>query len=119
MEKEIGKKHETKPEENRQTEEEKKTKCLKENRITCAIQDKKNMKIDIPVKETVDKDKTTKEKTTKKYSDLNVKVKPNIVQCKFCPKKISEGEDMAEHIKQMWPGHLDNIFKPAVKKKCF
>ena len=117
VEKEISKKHETKPEENRQTEEEKKTKCLKENCITCAIKDKKNMKIDIPVKETVDKDKTTKEKTTEKYSGSNVKVKPNIVQCKFCPKKISEGDDMEEHIKQMWPGHLSNM--PRVKKKYF
>ena len=44
-------------------EEEKKTKCMKENCITCAIKDKKNIKIDIPEKKTI-KDKTTKEKTT-------------------------------------------------------
>ena len=108
-------------------EEEKGKRCIKENCITCAIKDKKYIEKDIPETETF-KD-TPEEKTTEKESDRpcsydsdldsNMKVKPKIVQCKFCPKKISEGGDMAEHIKQMWPGHLDNIYKPTVKKKYF
>jgi len=104
------------PQNPKSKEEEKKTKCMKENCITCAFKDKKNITIDIPEKETI-KDKTTIEKTTKKDSDSDVKVKPKLVQCKFCPKKISEGADMADHIKQMWPGHLANM--PRIKKKYF
>lgn len=116
---------------NPKTKEEEKKRCIKENCITCAIKDKKYIEKDIPEDETF-KDKTPEEKTTNKESDKpysnfhsdsnsnsDMKVKPKIVQCKFCPKKISEGDEMAEHIEQMWPGHLDNIFKPAVKKKCF
>jgi len=97
------------PQNPKSKEDEKKTKCLKENCITCAFKDS-------PEKETI-KDKTTIEKTTKKDSDSDVKVKPKLVQCKFCPKKISEGADMADHIKQMWPGHLANM--PRIKKKYF
>ena len=102
-------------------EEEKVKRCMKENCITCAIEK------GIPETEAFkdsSEENTTEKECDKPHSNVSdsastMKVKPKILQCKFCPKKISEGDDMAEHIKQMWPSHLDNIYKPPVQKKYF